>query len=76
MGFPVLFNENVSGVIVGDLKGVTANFPEGADPKFVFDDKTLMTQDLVRILGRLYVAIDVTAPGRFAKVTVSSGSST
>jgi len=76
MGFPVLFNENVSGVIVGDLKGVTANFPEGADPKFVFDDKTLMTQDLVRILGRLYVAIDVTAPGRFAKVTVSDGSST
>ena len=71
-GFPVVFKEGVTGVIVGDLKGVTANFPEGGDPKFIFDDYTLMTQDLVRILGRLYVAIDVTAPGRLAKVTLSS----
>lgn len=75
LGYPVVFNESVTGVIVGDLKGVTANFPEGGDPVFIFDDKTLMTSDLVRILGRLYVAIDVTAPGRLAKVTIS-GSTT
>ena len=73
LGYPVVFNENVTGVIVGDLKGVTANFPEGGDPIFIFDDKTLMTSDLVRILGRLYVAIDVTAPGRLAKVTLTGG---
>lgn len=72
-GFPVVFKEGVNGVIVGDLKGVTANFPEGFDPKFIFDDTTLMTQDLVRILGRLYVAIEVTAPGRLAKVAVEDG---
>lgn len=72
-GFPVIFKEGVDGVIVGDLKGVTANFPEGFDPKFIFDDTTLMTQDLVRILGRLYVAIDVTAPGRLAMVALSGG---
>lgn len=72
-GFPVVFNENVTGVIVGDLKGVTVNFPEGAEPKFIFDDRTLMTSDLVRILGRLYAGIDVTAPGRLAKVTLSGG---
>ena len=35
-----------------------------------------MTSDLVRILGRLYVAIDVTAPGRFAKVTLASSTTT
>ena len=72
-GLPVVFNENVTGVIVGDLKGVTANFPEGDQPRFIFDDVTLMTSDLVRILGRLYVAVDVTAPGRLAKVTVTGG---
>lgn len=75
-GLPVVFNENVSGVIVGDLKGVTANFPEGDQPRFIFDEMTLMTSDLVRILGRLYVAIDVTAPGRFAKVTLTSPATT
>ena len=75
-GLPVVFNENVTGVIVGDLKGVTANFPEGDQPRFIFDEMTLMTSDLVRILGRLYVAIDVTAPGRLAKVTLTGGSTT
>ena len=73
LGYPVVFNENVSGVIVGDLKGVSANFPEGDQPKFIFDEYTLMTSDMVRILGRLYVAVDVTAPGRLAKVTISGG---
>lgn len=71
-GLPVVFNDSVTGIIVGDLKGVTANFPEGAEPTFLFDDKTLMTQDLVRILGRLYVAIEVTAPGRFAMATLGA----
>ena len=74
-GHAVVFSEAVTGsnMIVGDLKGVQANFPEGAQPIFYFDDKTLMTQDLVRILGRLYAAIEVVAPGRFAKVAISSG---
>ena len=75
-GLPVVFNENVSGVIVGDLKGVTANYPEGDQPRFIFDDVTLMTSDLVRILGRLYVAVDVTAPGRLAKVSLTSPATT
>lgn len=73
-GFPVLFSDAVADdkVIVGDLKGVTVNFPEGDEPKFIFDDRTLMTSDLVRILGRLYAAYEVTAPGRFALVTISA----
>ena len=77
-GFDVVFSEAVAEntLIVGDLKGVTVNFPEGDEPTFVFDDRTLMTEDLVRILGRLYVAYDVTAPGRFAKVTLTSGTTT
>ena len=71
-GFPVVFKEGVTGVIVGDLKGVTANFPNGDQPTFLFDDKTLMTQDLVRILGKLYMGADVTAPGRLAIATIES----
>lgn len=70
-GFDVVFSEAVGDdtIIVGDLKGVTVNFPEGDEPTFVFDDRTLMTEDLVRILGRLYVAFDVTAPGRLTVVS-------
>ena len=72
-GRPVLFSEAVAAneIIVGDLKGVTANFPDCDEVKIKVDDRTLMTSDLVRILGKLYVGIDVTAPGRFAVVSLA-----
>lgn len=58
-------------MIVGDFaSGAMANYPAGEGIEFKFDDKTLMTQDLVRILGRQPIAVDVIAPGRFVKVTV------
>lgn len=53
-------------LIVGDLAGVTANFPNGDDVKFTFDEYTLAPEDLIRIIGRLFVGIGVTAPGFFA----------
>lgn len=67
-GFDVVFNSTVPDdtIIVGDLKGATVNFPDGGEPKFVFDNTTLMTSDLVRILGKIYAAVGITAPGRFA----------
>jgi HK97 family phage major capsid protein len=52
-------------LIVGDLSGVQANFPEGDDAKFKFDDLSKADEDIVRIIGRLYVGIDVVAPGKF-----------
>ncbi len=52
-------------LIVGDLSGVQANFPEGGDAKFKFDDMTKADEDIVRIIGRLYVGLDVVAPGKF-----------
>lgn len=55
-------------MIVGDLAGVQANLPEGEAVKFVFDEYTLAASDLVRVIGRLYAAIEVTGPGMFAKV--------
>ena len=55
-------------MIVGDLKGITANFPAGDDIKFKFDDLTEATSDMIRVIGRVYAGIGVTAPFRFTQV--------
>ena len=79
-GLPVVFNNTMKTysaattgetyAIVGDLdQGALMNFPNGQDIELKYDDKTLMTQDLVRILGREYVGIGVVAPDAFVKIT-------
>lgn len=79
-GLDVVFNNSIasfasatSGVpylYVGDFGyGALANFPAGEEIKFNFDDKTLATSDLVRIIGREYVGLGIVAPGAFVKVT-------
>lgn len=50
--------------IVADLDGVQANFPEGGEPKFIFDELTESPQNIVRIIGRLMMAADVVSTGR------------
>lgn len=45
--------------IVGDLSGVQANLPEGANVRFVLDEYSLAEKDLIKLVGRLYAAIDV-----------------
>lgn len=55
-------------MIVGDLNGVTANFPAGDDIKYKFDDLTEATSDMIRVIGRVYAGIGVTAPFRFTQV--------
>ena len=78
-GLDVVFNNTITAysaastgdtyAIVGDLdQGALANFPNGEGIEFKFDDKTLMAQDLVRILGREYVGIGVVAPDAFVKI--------
>jgi HK97 family phage major capsid protein len=75
-GLPVIFNDSLTGeqnvpyIIVGDLKGVTINFPEGDDVKFKFDETTKMTEDIIRVLGKVYAGIAVTAPYRFTAVYI------
>lgn len=57
-------------MIVGDLRsGFQANFPDGEDIKFIFDEFTYAEDDLVKIVGRLYVALAAVAMGRFVNVT-------
>jgi len=59
-------------MLVGDFGyGAMANFPAGEEVKFVFDDNTLMTQDLIRIIGREYVAIEPVACNAFVQVAKS-----
>lgn len=67
-GLPVLFSDYATAPIIGDLSGIMVNYPKGANVEFKFDDKTLMTSDLVRVLGRLPVARGVVGNLFFAKV--------
>ena len=78
-GIPVVFNNTITSfdaastgdtyMIVGDLdQGALANFPAGEEITFKYDDMTLATSDLVRIIGREYVALGVVAPDAFVKV--------
>jgi len=79
-GLPVEFNSSITAfdsastgdtyAIVGDLdEGALCNLPNGESIEFKFDDKTLMTNDMIRVLGRLYAATKVVAPNAFVKVT-------
>lgn len=77
-GLDVVFNNSLKArsaastgdtwMIVGDLDGVQMNFPNGDDITFKFDDLSLAERDLVKIVGRMYVGMDVVAPFAFAKV--------
>lgn len=79
-GLTVLFNNTLAAAtvattgthniaIVGDLDGVQANFPNGYQPTFKYDDLSLSESDLVKVVGRLPMAHGVTACGRFCVVT-------
>ena len=55
--------------IVGDLDiGALANFPKGDGIEIKYDENTLMTQDLVRILGRRFGAVEAVADKAFTLV--------
>ena len=83
MGMPVLFNnslpayDNASAnavyAIVGDLNGAQLNYPEGEGIIIKYDDVTEAEDDMVKIVGRQYVAHAVTACGRFCNVKKPSG---
>lgn len=56
-------------MIVGDINhGTLTNFPNGEGIELKYDDKTLMTSDLVRILGRRFAGIGVVADKSFTLV--------
>lgn len=79
MGMTVLFSNALPAydtatagdvyAIVGDLSGVQANYPEGDGVAIKYDDLSEAEADMVKIVGRQYVAIALTAPGRFVNLT-------
>ena len=83
MGLPVLFNNSISAysgasgggvyAFVGDLDGITVNYPEGEGVVIKYDDLSEAEADLVKIVGRQYAAHALTAPGRFVNVLKPSG---
>ena len=63
-------SENDVYAIVGDFGyGALANFPNGDQIQLKFDDKTAMTSDLVKILGREFVAVEPIACRAFVNIT-------
>ena len=63
-------SENDVYAIVGDFGyGALANFPNGEQIQIKVDDKTSMTSDLVKILGREYVAVAPIANRAFVNIT-------
>lgn len=68
-GLEVLFNNSTNGVLVGDLDGVIANFPDGEDFKFIVDDKSLAERDMIKIVGKILASVHLVRPNGFAVVT-------
>ena len=62
-------SENDMYAIIGDLKAVQVNYPEGEGVVIKWDDLSLAEDDLVKVVGRQYAGHDVTAPGRLVKLT-------
>lgn len=78
-GLDVVFNNTIAAysaastgdtyAIIGDLEqGALANFPNGEEITFKYDDMTLATNDLVRVVGRQFVGLGVVAPDAFVKI--------
>lgn len=78
-GLQVVFNNSITAfsaattgvtyAIVGDLgHGAIANFPNGEDINIKRDDLTLAASDMVRFIGREYVALGIVAPNAFVKI--------
>lgn len=68
-GHEVIISYAATYPIVGDLSGVMENLPKGDAIDFKYDDTTLMTSDIVRVLGRQPVATAVVGNGYFAQIT-------
>ena len=76
---PVVFNNTIKAfsvattgetyAIVGDLgHGALANYPNGQEINFKFDDLSLKKQDLIEVMGREYVGLGIVAPYAFVKI--------
>lgn len=63
----ILQTLNIYGLVI-DLNAVQCNFPDGAQPKFIFDEYTEAPANIVRIIGRLMMAAAVVETGKVVKI--------
>ena len=82
-GLPVVFNNSITAysaattgvtyAIVGDFgEGAIANFPNGDEITITYDDLSLAEKDLVKLVGREFVGIEVVGPKSFVKIAKAS----
>ena len=82
-GLPVVFNNSITAysaattgvtyAIVGDFgEGAIANFPNGEDITIKYDELSLAEKDLVKLVGREFVGIEVVGPKSFVKIAKAS----
>ena len=62
-------SENDMYALIGDLKAIQANYPEGEGVIIKWDDLSEAEDDIVKVVGRQYAGFGVTAPGRLVKLT-------
>ena len=62
-------NENDMYALIGDLRAIQANYPEGEGVIIKWDDLSEAEDDIVKVVGRQYAGFAVTAPGRLVKLT-------
>jgi len=83
-GFDVHFNNSLPAytdaseddvyAIVGDFgEGALANFPNGDEIEYTFDTLSRKKEDLVEVLGKIYVATAPVADKAFALITKPAG---
>ena len=62
-------SENDMYALVGDLKAIQANYPEGEGVIIKWDYLSEAEDDIVKVVGRQYAGFGVTAPGCLVKLT-------
>lgn len=66
-------NTGIDYAVVGDLRGYMENLPNGEEIQFKKDDHTLMTSDIVRVLGRLPASVGVVGCHYFTYISYAQG---
>lgn len=54
--------------LIADLSGFQINTPNGDTVQFKFDDMTEAAADIVRVIGRLYVATGIVSMGKIVRI--------
>lgn len=78
-GLPIVYSNHLTAfsaattgvtyAIVGDLgEGALANFPNGEEIEFKYDDLTRKDEDVIEIMGRQFVGLGVIGPDAFVKI--------